>query len=357
MQPIDPVAEVVLGRDHDLRGCRRRRCAEVGDEVGDGHIALVPDGRNNRHGTARNGTRDALLVECPEVFNRAAAAPDDDDVDAGDTPDRPQPRRNIRSGVVSLHAHRANDEMRVRVAAAEHFDDVANGRAVERRHDADLAGERGERPFARLVEQSFALQPLLQLVERELKSAEPLGLHVLANELVLTLRLVDGDAAARDNGQTIGGLEFQIAKRGPEDDGAHLRAGVFQREVQMAGVPDAAVRELALHPHFHELGFEQIADANGELGDREDSGGWSLVVGRGRWSFRSSLVVGHWSLVLSLTEDRRPTTDRSRPTTHRSRPTTHDQRLTTDDQGRRPRLLQTVDRTDPTPSSFSSSSP
>ena len=61
-------------------------------------------------------------------------------------------------------------------------------------------------------------------------------------------------------------------------------AGVLQREVEMAGVPDAAVRELALDPHFEELGFEQIADANGELGDGEDAA-TAAVVGR-------SAVVG-----------------------------------------------------------------
>ena len=175
--------------------------------------------------------------------------------------------------------------MRVRVAAAEHLDDVANRRAVERGDDADLAGQRRQRPFARRVEQPFVLQPLLQLIERELQRAEPVRLEMLADQLVLALRLVHRDAAARDDAQAVGRLELQIAERGPEDDAAHLRAGVLQREVEMAGVPDAAVRELALDPDFEELGFEQIADANGELGDGEDTapvgvGGRPLVAGR-----------------------------------------------------------------------------
>src|SRR5437868_1572763 len=38
----------------------------------------------------------------------------------------------------------------------------------------------------------------------------------------------------------------------------------------MAGVPGAAVRELALDPHVSELLLDQIANADRELGDRED---------------------------------------------------------------------------------------
>ena len=36
---------------------------------------------------------------------------------------------------------------------------------------------------------------------------------------------------------------------------------VLQREVQVAGVPDPAVRELALDPDLEERGLEQVADA------------------------------------------------------------------------------------------------
>ena len=73
--------------------------------------------------------------------------------------------------------------------------------------------------------------------------------------------------------EAVGRLELQISERGPENDGAHLGGGVLQREIEMAGIPDAAVGQLALDPHLDEFGFEQIADANGELGDGEDAPG------------------------------------------------------------------------------------
>ena len=55
------------------------------------------------------------------------------------------------------------------------------------------AGQRRQRPLARRVEQPLGLQPLLQLLERELQRAETVRLHVLADELVLALRLVDAE--------------------------------------------------------------------------------------------------------------------------------------------------------------------
>ena len=102
--------------------------------------------------------------------------------------------------------------MRVGIAAAQHLDDVAHGRAVERRDDADLARQRRQRALAALVEQPFACEPLLELIERELQRAEALGLEVLADDLILALRVVDADAAARDDAQSVLRLEAQIAR-------------------------------------------------------------------------------------------------------------------------------------------------
>ena len=175
--------------------------------------------------------------------------------------------RDLERRALALHARGADDEVRVRVAPAEHLDDVADRGAVERRDDADLARQGGQRPFARRVEQPFVLQALLQLIEGELQRAEPVRLQVLADELILALGLVDRHASARDDAQAVGRLELQIAQRGSENDRPDLRGAVLQREIQMSRVPHAAVRELAFDPDLEELGFEQIAHANRQLGD------------------------------------------------------------------------------------------
>ena len=178
--------------------------------------------------------------------------------------------RDVGCGALALHARGANDEMRVRIAAAEHFDDVANRRAVERRDDADLAGQRRKRALARRVEEPFGLQPPLQLIERELQRAEAVRLHALADDLIFALRLVHADAPAHDDVQAVFGLELQRAHVRLEHDRFDLRAGIFQREVQMAGVPEPAVGNFCLDPDLGVRIFQNVADVRGEVADGED---------------------------------------------------------------------------------------
>ena len=97
VQPIDPAAEIVLRGDDHLGRRRRRRRPQVGDEVGNRDVGLVSDGGNHRNRRPRDRARDHFFVERPEVLDRAAAAADDDDVDARHAPDRPQRRGRCRA--------------------------------------------------------------------------------------------------------------------------------------------------------------------------------------------------------------------------------------------------------------------
>ena len=56
---------------------------------------------------------DDFLVERPEILDRAAAAPGDDDVHARDLADCADRARDVARGALSLHARRTNDEMSV----------------------------------------------------------------------------------------------------------------------------------------------------------------------------------------------------------------------------------------------------
>jgi hypothetical protein len=242
---------------------------------------------DDRHRHPRDRARHRFLVERPEIFERAAAAADDDHVDTRHARDLAKASRNLRSGILALDPRRADDEVQVRIATPQHFDDVADRGAVERGDDPDLARQCWQRPLSGGVEQPFLLQAFLELIERELPRAETVRLEVLADELVFAFRFVHRELAARDHAQTVGGLELQIAQRRPEHEPAQLRRGVFEREVQMPGVPDLAVRQLALDPDLDEPLFEQIAHADGQLGDGEDvtrNRGWGLGAGRlRRW--------------------------------------------------------------------------
>ena len=70
--------------DHELRGRRRRRRAQVGHEVRDREIGFVADAGNDRHRRCGDRAGQHFFVERPQIFERAAAARDDHDVDAFD---------------------------------------------------------------------------------------------------------------------------------------------------------------------------------------------------------------------------------------------------------------------------------
>ena len=94
--------------------------------------------------------------------------------------------------------------------------------------------------------------------------------EVLADQLIFAFRLVHRDLAARDHTQPVRGLELQIPQRRSKHEPAELRGRVFEREVQMAGIPDPAVRQLAFHPDFEEFVFEEVANPDRQRGDAED---------------------------------------------------------------------------------------
>ncbi len=90
-----------------------------------------------------------------------------------------------------------------------------------------LRGSDGQRPLAPRVEQPLGREPLLELIEGELQRAEPFRLQVLADDLVLALRVVDADAAARDDAQAVLRLEAQVAQRRAEHHALDLRVASF----------------------------------------------------------------------------------------------------------------------------------
>src|SRR5207244_2709676 len=96
-------------------------------------------------------------------------------------------------------------------------------------------------PLSRHVEQAFGLEPCLQLLERELERAEPLGLEQLHDQLVLSALRVHLDRAERDHVEAVGRLEADPLRARPEDHAAELGVGVLQGEVGVAGAVGAEV--------------------------------------------------------------------------------------------------------------------
>ena len=109
--------------------------------------------------TEHDRPRHDFLVERPQVLNRASAPADDDDVDARDVPECFQRACDLDRCPLALHTGRSDHNLGTGVAAPEHLEDVADGGAVERGDDANLAGECRQRPLPCGVEETFVLKP------------------------------------------------------------------------------------------------------------------------------------------------------------------------------------------------------
>src|SRR5207247_1588940 len=169
---------------------------------------------------------------------------------------------------VALHPHRRNEDMQVAEAAADDVEDVADGRAGWRRDDADHSREGREQPLAPLVEEAFRLELPLELLESELERAEALGLHHLDDQLVLTPRGVDVEAAEDQHLLAVLEVEAHPPAAAAEEDGRELRALVLEREVRVAGAWRAQVRDLPLDPHGRKRLLERHLQAQSQLRNR-----------------------------------------------------------------------------------------
>ena len=142
---------------HQLGGRRGRGRAHVGGEVGDGEVDLVPDAADHGDGRGDDGARQALVVERPQILERAAAAGEDQHVAFGAPAGELERRDDLRGRLRALH--RPPDRSAPAAggkAPRQHVQDVAHRRAGGRGDDADAPRQGGQRALALGREQAFA---------------------------------------------------------------------------------------------------------------------------------------------------------------------------------------------------------
>src|ERR1051325_1648658 len=242
---LDQRADLALGADHDLRGGRRRRRAQIGDEIRDREVALVPDAGDGRNRARGDRSGHDLLVERPEVLERASAAADQHDVVQVPVRQMAQRRGDLARRVRALHAHRVDLQMQPFEAAADDVENVADGRALRAGDDGDARRQHRDGLLALGIEEPLLGQAALQLLEGELERAQPGGLGGDGIELELALLLVDRQAPAHDQLQSVLDAEAEEARRGREHHHAHRCPRVLDREVEMPRRRARVVRHLA----------------------------------------------------------------------------------------------------------------
>src|SRR5690606_22336004 len=144
----------------------------------------VADGGDDGDGGGGDGAGQTLVVEAPQVLDRAAAAGDDDHVRAGyraaglQGVEAADGVGHLAAGGVALDHHRPDDDA-AGPALGNAMQDVADHRPGGAGDDADDGGEGGNRLLAGRVEQAFAVQFRLQPLELGQQGAGAGGLHAL----------------------------------------------------------------------------------------------------------------------------------------------------------------------------------
>ena len=98
---------------------------QVSREVGERRVRLVPDADDDRHRRVDDRADHALVVEAPQVLERAAAAGKDQHVEVWVVVEALERADDGRRGLVALDAARAEHELDERIAAAHDVGDVA----------------------------------------------------------------------------------------------------------------------------------------------------------------------------------------------------------------------------------------
>ena len=212
-RPVRELAELSrAARRAPARRSRRRRSASA--RAGrrrsrQGRVGLVADRGDERDRRVGDGAHHLLLVERPQILDRAAAAGDDQQV--GPRLDRRQSRESraaILAAAPSPCTGTGHTMTWRRAAVREAVEDVADHRAGRRGDDADHARQERQLALARLVEQAFRGERPAALLEQA-PAARPRPASSIRSTTIWYLRSagIGGELARRDHLDAVLGTE------------------------------------------------------------------------------------------------------------------------------------------------------
>ncbi len=228
-----------------------RGCAQVGDEIGQGEIGFVSDTAHHRHRRLGQGTHQLLVVEGPQIFQRTAAAHQQQHLGLAllrkSLVGQPQGRAQFGRRLRALHGAGINVYRQVRHTPAQRAGHVAQGGRAQRSHHADAARLRRQRSFARGIEQTFGLEPGFEAQKLLEPHALPGRLQALDDQLQFAARTVDVELAARLHQLAVARDEGELIGSAAKQRAAQLHAIVLEQKITMPA--DGAGKTGHLAPH------------------------------------------------------------------------------------------------------------
>ena len=270
----EALGELGAHRHGELGGRGRRGRALVGGVIDQRGVGLVADRRDQRDRASRRGAHHDLLVERPEVLERAAAAGDDQHVGARQRAARRKTvealdrGRDLGRGELALDQDRPQQHP-AREALRQTVEDVLEHRTRGRGHDADHLGQEGQGPFSLGGEQPLGGELLAALLEQRHQRPDPGRRQAVDDQLVLRAARIGRDPPARHHLEPVLGLEAQPLRGAPPAHPVEARPGVLEREVDMPRARLPEPRDLAPHPDIAIGVLERPLERVGQLADRE----------------------------------------------------------------------------------------
>ena len=184
----------------------------VRNHVRNGQIVFVTDARDNGNARGNDRLGNRFFIEGPQIFETAAAAPKNDQVDwlaigRLQAIECPECRNDFLHRALALHADRADPYLNSGPATRQDFQHIADRGAGRTGDQNEPAWDTRQRLLAAWLEIALDRELFLELTKRQFQRADAFWLNFLNGELILAARLIHRKPAPRNDAHAIGQIE------------------------------------------------------------------------------------------------------------------------------------------------------
>ena len=267
---VRPRGKHILG--DQLAGDARRCCPDIGHEVSDQNINLMPHGGHHRQCRLVHGAGQHLLVERPKILQAPAASCQQNQIQRLTLPGAPlvQPVNRLghfRCGCCALHTARLQHNLQGGVAPQNDMQHIPNRRAGRRGDKPDPRGKTGQRSLAPGREQALGLQLALQFLKLDLQLSTPLQFHLANNQLILPPRLKQRDVPLQEHLCSVLNQRTVLRVSSAKQRATQLAFLILDAEINVTRGLSSQAGDLPLHPDGSELIFQQALGLSVQLGN------------------------------------------------------------------------------------------